>query len=305
MATRPLLIIITGPTASGKTALAVGLAEFFGTEIVSADSRQIYKDIPIGTAAPSADELSRVRHHLVGVLGLDEYYSAVRFEEDALNILYDIWAKHRVAVVCGGSMMYIDALTKGIDDMPTVSDTTRRYVLDMLDAHGLEGVLAQLKICDPEYYAQVDKANTRRVVHGLEVSLQAGVPYSSLRTGKARHRSFDVIKFAIDRPREELFGRINSRVDLMIEQGLEDEARRAFSKGNFNSLNTVGFKEMKMLIDGVADLEFVRARIAKNTRVYAKKQLTWLRRDDDVMWLDADTALAKAIEIVRNAVEAK
>ena len=305
MSTRPLLIIITGPTASGKTALAVGLAEFFGTEIVSADSRQIYKDIPIGTAAPSADELSRVRHHLVGVLGLDEYYSAVRFEEDALNILNDIWAKHRVAVVCGGSMMYIDALTKGIDDMPTVSDTTRRYVLDMLDAHGLEGVLAQLKICDPEYYAQVDKANTRRVVHGLEVSLQAGVPYSSLRTGKARLRPFDVIKFAIDRPREELFGRINSRVDLMIEQGLENEARRAFAKGNFNSLNTVGFKEMKMLIDGSADLEFVRARIAKNTRVYAKKQLTWLRRDDDVMWLDADTALTKAIEIVRNAVEAE
>jgi len=302
---RPLLIIITGPTASGKTALAVGLAEFFNTEIISADSRQIYRDIPIGTAAPSAEELYRVRHHLVGVLGLDEYYSAVRFEEDALGILDNIWAHRPIAVVCGGSMMYIDALTKGIDEMPTVSDTTRRYVLDMYESHGLEGVLAQLRICDPDYYDQVDRANTRRVLHALEVSLQAGVPYSSLRTGRAKQRPFDIIKFAIDRPRDELFGRINRRVDMMIENGLEEEARRAFAMGDYNSLNTVGFKEMKMLIDGHADLDFVRARIAKNTRVYAKKQLTWLRRDNDIIWLDAGSALSKAIEIVRNAVVAR
>jgi len=302
---RKLLIVITGPTASGKTALAVGLADFFNTEIVSADSRQIYRDIPIGTAAPTTAELSRVRHHLIGIFDLDEYYSAVRFEEDALRILNDIWVNNDIAVVCGGSMMYIDALTKGIDEMPTISETTRRYVLDMLDQYGLEGVLAQLKICDPVYFDQVDKANTRRVVHALEVSLQAGVPYSSLRTGKAKERPFDIIKFAIDWPREELFDRINRRVDLMIDDGLEQEARIAFAKGGYNSLNTVGFKEMKLLIDGVEDLEFVRARIAKNTRVYAKKQLTWLRRDNDVIWLKADNALTDAIEIVRNAVEAR
>ncbi len=299
---RPLLVVITGPTASGKTALAVGLASYFNTDIISADSRQLYRDLPIGTAAPTAREQAIARHHLVGVLDLDEYYSAARFEEDALAILKDIWARNRVAVVCGGSMMYVDALTRGIDDMPTVSQSTRAYVLSLLDSHGLEGVLAQLQIVDPDYYALVDKANTRRVVHALEVSLQAGVPYSTLRTGKAKERDFDVIKIAIDRPREELFDRINRRVDAMIEAGLADEARAAFAHGDYNSLNTVGYKEMRWYLDGEADLDFVRARIAKNTRVYAKKQLTWLKRDSDVVWLEAEEALERAIQMVRNAV---
>lgn len=299
---RPLLVVITGPTASGKTALAVVLASYFKTDIISADSRQLYRDLPIGTAAPTAREQAIARHHLVGVLDLDEYYSAARFEEDALAILKDIWARNRVAVVCGGSMMYVDALTRGIDDMPTVSQSTRAYVLSLLDSHGLEGVLAQLQIVDPDYYALVDKANTRRVVHALEVILQAGVPYSTLRTGKAKERDFDVIKIAIDRPREELFDRINRRVDAMIEAGLADEARAAFARGDYNSLNTVGYKEMRWYLDGEADLDFVRARIAKNTRVYAKKQLTWLKRDSDVVWLEAEDALERAIQMVRNAV---
>lgn len=296
---RPLLIVVTGPTASGKTSLAVGLASYFNTEIVSADSRQLYRDLPIGTAAPTPDELAAAPHHLVGCLALDQYYSAARFEEDALLILSEIWQSREVAIVCGGSMMYVDALTHGIDDMPTISQATREYVLALLGEHGIEGVLAQLRICDPVYYNEVDKANTRRVVHALEICLQAGVPYSSLRTGKAKPRDFDVIKFAIDRPREELFARINARVDAMIAAGLEDEARRAFAQGDFNSLNTVGYKEMKWYIDGEADLEFVRARIAKNTRVYAKKQLTWLKRDSDVIWLPAESALADAIAIVQ------
>ena len=299
---RPLLVVITGPTASGKTTLAVGLASYFNTDIISADSRQLYRDLHIGTAAPTAREQAIARHHLVGVLDLDEYYSAARFEEDALAILKDIWARNRVAVVCGGSMMYVDALTRGIDDMPTVSQSTRAYVLSLLDSHGLEGVLAQLQIVDPDYYALVDKANTRRVVHALEVILQAGVPYSTLRTGKAKERDFDVIKIAIDRPREELFDRINRRVDAMIEAGLADEARAAFARGDYNSLNTVGYKEMRWYLDGEADLDFVRARIAKNTRVYAKKQLTWLKRDSDVVWLEAEDALERAIQMVRNAV---
>ena len=201
--------------------------------------------------------------------------------------------------------MYVDALVDGIDDMPTVSDATRRYVLDMLDNNGLEAVLAQLKICDPDYYEIVDRANTRRVVHALEICLQSGMPYSTFRKGEPKQRPFDVVKFAIDWPREQLFGRINSRVDDMIASGLEGEARRAFARGEFNSLNTVGYKEMKMLIDGEADLDFVRARIAKNTRVYAKKQLTWLRRKNDVTWLDPSDALAEAIAAVEAIREAE
>lgn len=300
-----ILVVVTGATASGKTSLAIALARHYGTEIISADSRQIYKDIPIGTAAPTAEERSRAFHHLVGTLGLDAYYSAARFEEDAMRILPSIWAKSRVAIVCGGSMMYIDALTKGIDDMPTVSDTTRRYVLDLLEQHGLEGVLAQLQIVDPAYYAEADRCNTRRIVHALEVSLQAGKPYSSFRTGAARQRPFTIIKLAIDRPREELFARINARVDSMLEAGLEAEARAALTKGNYNSLNTVGYKEMAAYFSGKMDRETAVARIGKNTRVYAKKQLTWLKRDSNLIWLEPADATDRAIAIINAALNKK
>lgn len=290
---RPLLIVVTGPTASGKTALAIELAEHFATEIVSADSRQLYRDLPIGTAAPTTEELKRVRHHLVGTLGLADYYSAANFEADALRILAEIWTRLDVAVVCGGSMMYVDALVKGIDDLPSVSNSTRAYVLRMLDEHGLEAVLAQLQICDQKYYAEVDRANTRRVVHALEICLESGRPYSEFRTGAAKQRDFDVVKFAIARPREELFDRINRRVDAMMASGLENEARQALSQGSFNSLNTVGYKEMAAYFRGEMDYETAVARIAKNTRVYAKKQLTWLKKDETVIWV-RDTAEALA-----------
>lgn len=290
------LIVVTGPTASGKTSLAIELAERYGTEIVSADSRQIYRDLPIGTAAPTAEEQSRVKHHLVGFLGLEEYYSAARFEEDALAILEKIWQKSPVAIVCGGSMMYVDALVKGIDDMPTVSDATRNYVLDMLEHHGLAGVLAQLEICDPVYYAEVDKANTRRVVHGLEICLEAGMPYSGFRTGRGKERDFSTLKVAIERPREELFARINARVEAMMQAGLEDEARRAFAQGNFNSLNTVGYKEMAAYFRGEMDYATAVARIAKNTRVYAKKQLTWLKKDPQVSWIKGAEEVSALLE---------
>lgn len=298
---RNILVVITGPTASGKTSLAIEVAEYFGTEIISADSRQLYRDIPIGTAAPTACERSRVFHHLVGVLGLEEYYSAALFEVDALVILQEIWKKSRVAVVCGGSMMYVDALCRGIDEMPTVSDAVRTYVLRLLDEHGPDGVLAQLQILDPEYYEIVDKANMRRVVHAVEICLEAGVPYSGLRTGQPKKRDFNIIKFAIDRPREELFARINSRVDDMMSLGLEDEARRAFAKGNYNSLNTVGYKEMSAYFSGIMARDEAVARIAKNTRVYAKKQLTWLKRDSEVIWLSPDNAFDCARSIVEGA----
>lgn len=294
---RPALVVVTGPTASGKTELAIGLARHYGTEIVSADSRQIFRDIPIGTAAPTPDERCRAVHHLVGILPLDAYFSASEFERRALTLLGEIWKKSPVAVVCGGSMMYVDALCNGLDEMPSVSDATRAYVLGLLHDHGLEGVLAQLQICDPEYYAIVDRANTRRVVHAVEISLQSGRPYSSFRTGTHAERPFNIVKFAIDYPREQLFARINARVGRMVADGLVDEARRAFALGSFNSLNTVGYKEIKAWLDGDMDYDTAIARIAKNTRVYAKKQLTWLQRDPAVHRLSPENALSQAIEI--------
>lgn len=296
----PLLVVVTGATASGKTSLAIDLACHYSTEIVSADSRQIYRDIPIGTAAPTADECSRAVHHLVGVLPLDAYYSASQFEADALSILDGIWSRNHVAIVCGGSMMYIDALCRGLDDMPTVSATTRSYVRDLFEHHGLEGVLAQLRICDPDYWQVVDRQNTRRVLHGLEISLEAGAPYSSLRTGRVVERPFRVLKLAIERSRDELFERINARVEQMMEDGLEREAHEAFAKGRFNSLNTVGYKEMDAYFRGEMNYEEAVARIAKNTRVYAKKQLTWMKRDDSIRRLSPTSALKDAIESIDN-----
>ena len=290
-----LLTVVTGPTASGKTSLAITLAGRYGTEIISADSRQIYKDLPIGTAAPTPEERSRAFHHLVGTLPLDAYYSAARFEEDALAILPEIWKRSPVAIVCGGSMMYVDALVRGIDEMPSVSDGTRAYVLDMLRNHGLQSVLAQLEILDPDYFNEVDRANTRRVVHAVEICLEAGVPFSSLRTGARRKRDFEVLKLAIDMPREQLFARINARVDAMIAAGLEEEARKAFAKGQFNSLNTVGYKEIRAYLNNEMTRAEAIARIGKNTRVYAKKQLTWLKRDPDVCWI---SSAEEAIELI-------
>lgn len=294
----PLVVVVTGPTASGKTSLATDLACRYGSEIISADSRQIYKDLPIGTAAPSPEERSRAHHYLVGCKNLDEYYSAACFETDALAILPSIWQKSSVAIVCGGSMMYVDALLHGIDQMPTVSESTRSYVLRLYEQQGLDAVAAQLAILDPEYHEMVDRQNTRRVLHALEICLEAGVPYSSLRTGQTRKRPFRAIKMAINQPRETLFERINARVGRMIADGLEDEARHAWSLGNFNSLNTVGYKEMKQYFDGSMDRETAIARIGKNTRVYAKKQLTWLKKDPDVQWLAPQNAFNEACALI-------
>ena len=295
------LVVVTGPTASGKTDLAISIARHFACDIISADSRQIYRDIPLGTAAPSPEERRRAVHHFVGFLGLEEYYSAARFESDVMALLPSMWEKSAVAVMCGGSMMYVDAVVRGIDDMPTVDDRTRAYVAALYRDHGLDGICAQLEIVDPHYYARVDRRNPRRLLHALEVSLQAGRPYSSFCTGEARQRDFRVVKLAIDYPREQLFERINSRVERMMDAGFVEEARAAFAvAGNSNSLNTVGYKELKKYIDAEWDLATAVARIAKNTRVYAKKQLTWLRRDNDVHWLDPSADLfPQALAVIK------
>lgn len=272
------LIVVTGPTASGKSDLAVKLALQHDTEIISADSRQIYKGIPIVTAVPDAAQRMGVTHHLMEMLPLDAYYSAAMFEEDALRIAHDIWKRRDVAIVCGGSMMYVDALIHGIDELPTVPDSIRIPLDREWKENGDGWLRDRLKALDPDYYNQVDLSNMKRVFHAVEICLAAGVPYSTLRTGIKKKRDFEIEKIVIDLPREKLFDRINRRVLSMVDRGLEAEARSVYLLRHLNSLNTVGLKEMFAYFDGVMDFDTAVARIQKNTRVYAKKQLTWLKK---------------------------
>lgn len=292
------LVVVTGPTAGGKTELAIGVARALGAEIIGADSRQMFRGIEITTAAPTAAQLAAVPHHMVGFLDLDDYYSAARYETDTLALLDRLWKRSDYAVMCGGSMMYIDAVCHGIDMMPTVSDQVRNAVRDIFESTGIGPVTAMLEKIDPEYASRVDPANTRRIIHAVEVSMEAGVPYSSLLTGKHRERPFSIVKVAIDRPREELFDRINRRVDAMVDAGMEEEARRVYPLRGLNSLNTVGLKEMFAFFDGVMDRDTAIARIAKNTRVYAKKQLTWMKRDPSVNLLHPSTAVEDTLALV-------
>lgn len=295
------LIVITGPTAVGKTRVSIELARTLGCDIVNADSRQIFRHIPICTAAPTAEEQALAKHHFVEFRELDEYYSAAQYEADVMQLLPTLWQHSDYVVMCGGSMMYVDAVCRGIDEIPNISDDLRARVLRDLDNIGLEGLLAELEIIDPEYYAQVDKCNTRRVVHAIEICRQTGVPYSSLRTGQAKQRDFNIVKIGLNMERPLLFDRINRRVDLMMEQGLEQEARSVFHLRHLNSLNTVGMKEMFAYFDGTMDYVTARERIKKNTRVYAKKQLTWLARDPSIKWLHPATSIATILDIVKHS----
>lgn len=295
------LIVITGPTGVGKTATAIGIAQALSAEIISADSRQLYRDIPVVTAAPTAEQLALVPHHFVGTLGLNEYYSAAQFESDVLELLPRLFEKSPYAVMCGGSMLYIDAVCKGIDDIPTISEEVRRRVYAEYEQYGLEYMLNRLKQLDPEHYEVVDRCNYKRVVHAVEICLQAGVPYSRLRTNQAKPRPFRIIKIGLNLPREQLFERINKRVIDMIDGGLLDEARRVYPLRHLNSLNTVGLKELFAYFDGTMDYETAVARIQKNTRVYAKKQLTWYAKDTDMRWFTpGDPAIMEYVLDVRD-----
>ncbi len=287
---RPTLIIVTGPTGSGKTDLSIKLARHLGCEIISADSRQLFRDIPIGTAAPTPEQLNAVKHHFVGTLSLNEYYSAARYEEDVLKLLDKLWQKNNKVIMCGGSMMYIDAVTKGIDELPTVSNQVRDHVMKLYQDEGIEGIRQILRNLDPEYLTSADPSNHRRLIHAIEICLESGVSYSSLRTGTVKERPFNIITMMIDYPREELFDRINRRVD--------EEARKVYHLRHLNSLNTVGYKEMFAWFDGTMDRDTAIARIAKNTRVYAKKQLTWLKRNPDVIRLKPEAAYSAALSAI-------
>lgn len=278
------LVVLLGPTGVGKTALSFALAEHLGSPILSADSRQLYAEIPIGTAAPTQEEQERVKHHFIGTHHLTDYYSAAQYEIDVLKLTEKLFPTHHTLLLTGGSMMYIDAVCKGIDDIPTVDDITRRTLLDRYEQEGLEPLVDELRLLDPEYYRTVDLKNPKRVIHALEICYMTGRTYTSFRTQTAKERPFRIIKIGLRREREELYDRINRRVDQMIADGLIDEARRVYPYRHLNSLNTVGYKELFAHFDGNCTLEFAIEKIKQNSRIYSRKQMTWFRRDDSIHW---------------------
>lgn len=289
--TNDILIVLTGPTAVGKTALCMEIAKQYGISIINADSRQMYKGLTIGTAAPSVEQLSQVEHFFVGTLPLQSYYNAAMFEHDALQTIADQFERQmpngkRLALMSGGSMMYIDAVCQGIDEIPTISETTRTAVKARLEQEGLEKLCEELRELDPCYYDIVDKKNTRRVVHALEICLQTGNTYTSFRKRQRKERPFRIATIVLDRPREELYERINARVDSMMENGLLDEAKRLYPHRHLNALNTVGYKELFAYLDGLYSLNEAIERIKGNTRRYARKQLTWFKKYEDAKWFN-------------------
>lgn len=282
------LVVLIGPTAVGKTDTSFAIAEHFGCPIISADSRQMYSGMEIGTAAPTPAELSRHKHYFVGQLRPGDYYSAARYEQEVLALLANEFKKHSTLLLTGGSMMYIDAVCKGIDDIPTVDEETRQMVKNRYEEKGLEYLSNELRLLDPEYYRQADIKNPKRVMHALEICYMTGKPYSSFRIGKNRTRPFNIIKIGLKRERDELYERINKRVDTMIENGLIEEAKKLYHLRNHNSLNTVGYKEIFKVLDGEWDLPFAIEKIKQNTRIYSRKQMTWYRRDEEVTWFHPD-----------------
>ncbi len=290
------LVVLLGPTAVGKTELSISIAKLLSCDIISADSRQIYKDIDIGTAKPNSKEQGGVVHHFIDMLHLNQYYSAAQYEQDVLRLLEQQFRTHDYALMVGGSMMYIDAVCRGIDDIPTIADDVRELMRRRLESDGIDRLLSELRVLDPEYYDIVDHKNHKRIIHALEICYQTGQTYTSFRQGKARQRPFSIIKIGLRRKREELFARINARVDQMMADGLMDEARRVYPLRQLNALNTVGYKELFNVIDGQWQLPMAVERIKKNTRVYAKKQMTWFQRDEDIHWVEPLTHMPKSME---------
>ena len=283
------LVIVLGPTGVGKTELCLQLAEHLGTPVINADSRQIFAELPIGTAAPSKEQQRRVKHFFVGNHHIQDYYNASMYEEDVLKLLPQIFHSHsHRALLSGGSMMYIDAVCKGIDDIPTIDEHTRTLMKQRLSGEGLPTLVAELKRLDPEHWEIVDKKNPRRVIHALEICHMTGRTYTSFRTNQIKRRPFNIIKIGLDRDREELYERINNRVLKMMEEGLEDEARALYPLRGLNALNTVGYKELFAFFDGSINREEAVRQIQSNSRRYMRKQLTWFKHDEQIRWFHPD-----------------
>lgn len=297
------LIVITGPTAVGKTGICLDIAERYGLPVINADSRQIYKGMSIGTASPTQEELRRVKHYFVGTLSLDDYYNASMYENDVMTLLPKLFEENDgIALLTGGSMMYIDAVCNGIDDIPTIRDDIRQMMKQRLEAEGLDRLVDELRTLDPEHYEMVDRKNTRRVIHALEICHQTGRTYTSFRKQQKNKRPFNIIKIALNRDRETLYRRINARVDKMIEDGLENEARQLLHKRDTNALNTVGYKEMFEYFDGTWTREEAIERLKGNTRRYARKQLTWYKRDENIKWFMLDEDNDKLQTFIDNII---
>ena len=283
------LIVIVGATGSGKTDLSIAVAEHFGAPIISTDSRQFYRGMAIGTAQPSREQMARVEHHLVDCLDVSEEFNCGAYERVALQRLGELFAKYDTVVAVGGSGLYIKALCEGMDDLPDAEPALRERLLKRLETEGLESLVEQLRELDEAYYNEVDRCNPQRVLRAVEVCLTTGKPYSSLRKGGAKKRDFEIVKVGIDYPREELYDRINRRVDMMVEAGLEAEARAMLPHRHLNSLQTVGFSEMFDYFDGTISREEAIELIKRNSRRYAKRQMTWFRRDKDIRWFTKPT----------------
>lgn len=295
------LVVVLGPTSVGKTEASLRIAEHLGVPIINADSRQIFAELPIGTAAPTLEQQRRVRHYFVGTHQLTDYYSASVYESEVMTLLGQLFQTSHVALLAGGSMMYIDAVCNGIDEIPTVDDATRALMKQRLETEGLPALVNELKEIDPEHYEIVDRNNPRRVIHALEICHMTGKTYTSFRTNTKKHRPFNILKIGLNRDRSELYDRINRRVLEMMDQGLEEEARKCYPLKGLNSLNTVGYKELFDYFDQAISKEEAIRRIQSNTRRYMRKQLTWFKKDPDIQWFHPDS-ITEIINYIDNNV---
>ena len=304
MAKNKTLIVIAGPTAIGKTALAITLAQYFSTEIISADSRQFFKEMSIGTAKPHADELAAAYHHFIDSHSINTFFSTGDFEKQALEVLDEIFTRHDLAIMVGGSGLYLDAVTKGLDSLPDTDMEIRNQLNMLFETEGLEPIRAQLAAADPEYYEKVDQSNPQRMIRGLEFFLSTGKKVSSFLTNSKKERPFNIIKIGLNMERPQLYERINHRVDLMLQEGLLDEVKSLTAYKELNALKTVGYAELFDYLDGAITFETAVDKIKQNTRRFAKRQLTWFRRDDQINWFTPDQS-AEVIKFLENSISTK